>query len=95
MLCVIKLVVVLFQHFGVTPELIYRGREGDFPPGSTAVGTQTRVWALHQVYVGVECVKLLSGAVLGSYLFAFRTRRRRRRTEDDFINHPDHSHVNR
>jgi hypothetical protein len=92
-LCGIMLAVVLFQHFGVIPELIYRGREGDFPPGNTAMGVQTRVWALHQVYVGVECVKLLTGAVLAGFLFAFRTRRRRR-TEDQLINDPDHSHVN-
>jgi hypothetical protein len=74
-LCGIMLLVVLFE-FRISPELIYQGRETDFPPGSTAPGPVTRYWALQQVYFGAEIVKLLCGGILGSYLFVFRASRR-------------------
>jgi len=89
-LCGVMLALVLFQHITVTPELAYRGRETDFPPGNAVFGAQARVWALHQVYVGAEAVKLVIGGVLASYLFVFRTRRRSRK-EAAAVNHADHS----
>lgn len=81
-LCGMMLLIVLFQ-FRVTPELMYQGRETDFPPGSTAVGSVTRFWALQQVYFGAEIVKLLCGGVLASYLFVFRTSRRKEGSAKD------------
>jgi hypothetical protein len=75
-LCGVMLVVVLFQ-FRVAPELIYQGRGTDFPPGSNDVGLLTRFWALQQVFYASEIVKLLCGGVLASYLFVFRTTRRK------------------
>lgn len=74
-LCGIMLVILLFE-FRISQELIYQGRQVDFPPGSNAVGPMTRFWALQQVYFGAEIVKLLCGGVLASYLFVFRTSRR-------------------
>jgi hypothetical protein len=79
--CGVLLMLVLFEHFGLTPELTYRGREADFPPGSVTFGTQARVWALDQVYGWMEGAKLLFGAVLTGYLFIFRTRQRTRKPE--------------
>lgn len=76
-LCAAMLTAVIFQHFTVTPELAYRGRETDFPPGNTALGPMARVWALQQVYFSVETVKLLAGAVLASYLFVIHVSRKR------------------
>ena len=75
------LILVLFQHFAILPEIIYRGREADFPPGSTSFAIQARVWALGQIYLGAEAVKLMVCGVLASYLFVFyapssRSRRR-------------------
>ena len=75
------LVLVLFKHFAISPELAYRGRATDFPPGSAVFGAQARVWALNQVYVGVESVKLVLGGILASYLFFFHARRQRSRKE--------------
>ena len=74
-LCGMMLLVVLFE-LRIWPELTYQGRQTDFPPGSTSVGLVTRFWALQQVYFGAEVVKLLSGGILASYLFVFRTARR-------------------
>jgi hypothetical protein len=74
------LALVLFQHFAILPEIIYRGREADFPPANASFETQARVWTLGQIYVGAEAVKLVVCGVLSSYLFVFyaptnRTRR--------------------
>ncbi len=77
-LCGAMLLVVLFQHFAVTPELTFRGREADFPPGNVAFGIRTRVLLLAQIYWGAEALKLLMGAALSIYLFAFRTSKRTR-----------------
>jgi hypothetical protein len=79
-LCGIMLVLVLFQHFGVTNEMAYRGRITDFPPGNTAVGPVTRMLLLQQVYFSVEVMKLVAGGVLASFLFMFRTGRRSRKS---------------
>ena len=95
MLCGIMLAMVIFQYSGVDKELTYRGRETDFPPGDTDFALQQRVWALHQIYVSVECVKLAAGLVLAGYLFVFRARRRRRKGEPQLVDQPDPSTVER
>jgi len=92
LLCGIMLIVVGFQHFAVTPELAYRGRDADFPPGNTAFGPQARVFAMQQIFGGVEALKLLVGGFLTSYLFVFRSGRRLQQ-KVDAVDHPDHSHV--
>jgi hypothetical protein len=90
-LCALMLLVVVFQHTGVTPELAYRGRLADFPPGNNTTGTVLRVYALEQIYAWVEGVKLVVGVVLASYLFVFRARRSRKQL--NLVDNPDHSHV--
>jgi hypothetical protein len=91
-LCGLMLALVLFEHFAISPELAYRGRATDFPPGSAAFGAQARVWALNQVYAGLETTKLVVGGVLASYLFFFRTRRYPRK-EAELVGHVDRSHA--
>ncbi len=80
-LCGLMLALVLFQ-LAIDPELTFRGREADFPPGSQALGTQAREWVLTEIWIGVEAVKLLMGGALTNYLFTYKSRRRVRRTED-------------
>lgn len=72
--CALLFLLVMFEHFGITPELTYRGRAADFPPGNATLGAQMRLVAMGQIYASVEAVKLLLGAVLSSYLFVFRAR---------------------
>jgi hypothetical protein len=81
LLCGLMLVLVLFQLL-INPELAYRGREADFPPGRLALGTQARMWALTEVYIVVEAAKLLIGGGLAGYLFTYKSRRRHRRNQD-------------
>jgi hypothetical protein len=94
-LCAGMLVLVLFQHFGVTNELAYRGRETDFPPGNALVGPVERLRALQAIYYGAEVIKLIAGGILVSYLFVFRSSRRGSRKEIHTIDHSDDRHVNR
>src|ERR1700687_2092138 len=81
-LCGLMLILVMFEHFAITPEFIYRGREADFPPGSLEFGAEARVWVLTEVLIGAEAVKLLIGGVRASSLFSYRTRRRVRKIDD-------------
>ena len=83
-LCGLMLALVLFQS-AINPEWAYRGREADFPPGSQTLGTQARVWALTEVWIGAESAKLLIGALLASYMFTYKSRRRSRRVADEFV----------
>jgi hypothetical protein len=89
-LCGVMLALVVFQHIAVTPELAYRGRETDFPPGNNALGPMTRMLAMQQVYFGIEIVKLATSVILASYLFVFRAQRRSRK-QIHAVNDADHS----
>ena len=93
-LCGLMLAAVVFQHFAVNAEMVYRGREADFPPGNRTFSVQARLWATQQIYFGMEGVKLLVAGILGSYLFVFRTGRIVRK-KVDAVDHADHSHVDR
>lgn len=77
LLCAIMLIMVLFQ-LGVNTELSYRGKETDFPPGSTALGPTTRYLLLEQIYIGAEIMKYIAAVILAGFLFIFRISRRRR-----------------
>jgi hypothetical protein len=91
-LCSLMLAVVLVEHIAISPELAYRGRATDFPPGSLVFGAQARVWVLSQIYVGMEITKLVMGGILISYLFYFR---RRVRKETEVAGRADHTHAGR
>jgi len=82
-LCGAMLALVVVQHVALTPEMTYRGREADFPPGSRAYGTQMRLLVMEQGYVGTEAVKLVMAGILASYLFVFRAPRRGRKRLSD------------
>jgi hypothetical protein len=81
-LCGLMLALVLFQ-LAIQPELTFRGREADFPPGNQSLGTQARVWALTEVWIGAESAKLLIGVVLTALMINHKSRKRSRREEDD------------
>ena len=90
-LCAIMLVMVLFQ-LGINTELAYRGKETDFPPGSTALGPTTRYLLLQETFIGAEIMKYVAGLILVSLLFVFRTGRRRGKNADE-VDQLDHSQV--
>jgi len=75
-LCGIMLGVVMFQFFAITPELAYRGREADFNQMQAPSAT-VRLLLLYQLLVVSEGMKVIVGGLLASYLFSFRTSRRK------------------
>ncbi len=95
-LCGIMLTLVLVQFWAITPEMSYRGRETDFTPTGVTSASVVRTIILYQMLVITEGLKLVVGGILASYLFAFRTSRKRSSRRDvDLIDDPDHSHINR
>jgi hypothetical protein len=76
------LMIALFQFFALTPEIAYRGREADFPPGRGNFRTEERVWLLDEVYIGTEAALVLVGGVLTFYVASYKSRRRLRAGED-------------
>ena len=67
-------IVALFQHFRVTPEMVALGRLIDFGGGSESVA-YTQFWRLHGLYGVLEVVKLaLLIAVAAFLLFGRRAR---------------------
>jgi hypothetical protein len=95
-LCGIMLTLVLFQFWAVMPEMTYRGRETDFPSGSPSSTVMVRTLLLYQMLVVSEVLKIVVGGVLASYLFAFRTSRRRSsRQEADAMDHAPQGYLNR
>ena len=63
------LIIALFQHFRVTPEMIALGRLIDFGAGSGSAA-YSQFWRLHGLYGVLEVVKLLLLIVVAGY-FAF------------------------
>ncbi len=59
------LIVALFQHFQVTPQMITLGRMIDFGGGGVAY---TQFWRLHGLYGVLEVVKLLLLIVVAGFL---------------------------
>jgi hypothetical protein len=80
-LCLAIFVLVIFQ-LAINPELTYRGREADFPPGSLSILTQSRVLGLSELWIGVEVVKFVAGGVLAIFLIRFKSKVRARRISD-------------
>ncbi len=91
--CALMLLMLLFEHIGVSPELAFRGRETDFPPGNAAVSALVRMYAMGQVYAWVEGFKLVLGVLLAGYLFIFRAHRSRKQI--DVMDQPLRSHSSR
>ena len=84
LLCLAVFVLVVFQ-LAISPEWVYRGREGDFPPGSLSPSTQSRVSGLTALWMGVEAVKLILGGGLTAFVLSYKSKRRARRTSDPVV----------
>ena len=87
----VMLLLVLFLHFVIAPEVGFIERNLAAQPAS-----ERSAGMLGGVYAALEAVKFLIGAVLAVYLFTFKNGSRYRVRRDlDSIDYPDHSHVNR
>jgi hypothetical protein len=89
------LVLTLFQHFKITPDLLWMGRSIDFLPRASESQVRDQFWKLHGIYGGIEVVKMLLSATIAGFLFPMRRRRVRQRVEVDPVDYANHRHVNR
>jgi hypothetical protein len=89
------LVLTLFQHFKITPDLLWMGRSIDFLPRTAESQVRDQFWKLHGIYGGIEVVKMLLAATIAGFLFPMRRRRLRQRVEVDPVDYANHRHVNR
>lgn len=60
-------IIALFQHFRVTPEMISLGRMIDFGAGAGSAA-YSQFWRLHGLYGVLEVVKLILGIVVAGFL---------------------------
>ena len=90
--CGVMALLAFIQHFMITPEWSYVGRELDFLGDKASFSTATRAWTLTQMYGATEVLKLVAGGVLASYFFAMEAPIKRRKTRsksaDDTFDQP-------
>jgi hypothetical protein len=89
------LILTLFQHLKITPEMIWLGRSIDFLPSTAESQARDQFWKLHGIYAGIEVVKMLLAVGIAGLLFPLRRGRQRRRVEIDPVDYANHGHVNR
>jgi|SRR5215472_10879806 len=85
-------ILTIFQHFKITPELVWQGRSIDFVPVTSDSPARQQFFKLHAAYGVMEAVKLLLMIVIGIALFP-RRRRSRQRVEIDAVDYAHHRHV--
>jgi hypothetical protein len=83
--CGFMLLLVLFEHLNLMPELIAQGHEVDLSTSERITNVRMHPLNLNRIYGGVEGVKFLIGGFLASYLFVFRTKQRVRKTADEAV----------
>jgi hypothetical protein len=89
------LVLALFQHFKITPDLLWMGRSVDFVPAAAESQARDQFWKLHGIYSGIEVVKMLLAVTVAGFLFPMRRRRVRQRVEIDPVDSANRRPVNR
>jgi hypothetical protein len=62
--------LVLFQHFWITPDLLFYGRQADFVRQEASFSLESQLWTLTRMYGAAEAIKLVCGGILTSYFFA-------------------------
>ncbi len=85
--------LVMVQHFGVTPDLNILGRSADFLTEAASFSVRAQIWTLTQIYGAIETLKLVIGGILASYFFGMestvkRSKSRRTRTGDEMLSAP-------
>jgi hypothetical protein len=78
------LIIALFQHFRVTPEMIALGRLVDFGGGAGSAA-YTQFWRLHGLYGVLEVVKLVLLTVITGFLLFGRHRKTLEPVEVDSV----------
>ena len=85
-------ILTVFQHFKITPELVWQGRAIDFVPATGDPTARQQFFKLHAAYGVIEVVKLLLIIGIGIALFP-RRRHSHQRVELDAVDYTHHRHV--
>ena len=85
-------ILAAFQHFEITPELVWQGRSIGFVPLNAASSARDHFMKLHAAYGIIEVAKLLLLVLISVFLFS-RRGRSRQRVEVDAIDYAHHRHV--
>ena len=85
-------VLTVFQHFKITPDLVWQGRAIDFVPATGDPTARQQFFKLHAAYGVIEVVKLLLIIGIGIALFP-RRRVAHQRVEVDAVDYAHHRHV--
>jgi len=85
-------VLTVFQHFKITPDLVWQGRAIDFVPATGDPTARQQFFKLHAAYGVIEVVKMLLIIGIGIALFP-RRRRAQQRVEVDAVDYAHHRHV--
>lgn len=78
------LILVVFGHYKITPELDWLSGVIEFQPVTADSTQRDQFWKLHTMYGVMEITKLLLGVVIAGFLFTFSRRRRNTKMEPDF-----------
>jgi hypothetical protein len=90
---VAMLILTIFEHLKITPEMAWLGRSFDFLPSTTESMARDQFWKLHGVYSAIEIVKILLAVVIAGFLFQMRQRRRKQRVQVKAVDYTQHRHV--
>jgi len=85
-------VLTVFQHFKITPELVWQGCAVDLMPVTADPTARQQFFRLHATYGVIEAVKLLLMVAIGIALFP-RRRRARQQVEIDAVDYAHDRHV--
>ena len=83
----VMILLVLFMHLKITPELAWLGRSLEFSSGDDALPSD-HFWTLHRIYAILDTVKCVLGAAVAIFLMAqssTKVVRRRHRHERDTL----------
>jgi hypothetical protein len=92
---VAMLILTIFEHLKITPEMTWLGRSFDFLPWTAESLARDQFWKLHGAYSAIEIVKMLLAIVIAGFLFQLRQRRRKERVQVKSVDYPQHRHVDR
>jgi hypothetical protein len=89
------LLLTIFEHVKITPEMSWLGRSFDFTSWTVDSLARDQFWKLHGVYSAIEIVKLLLAVAIAGFLFQLRQRRQKQRVQVKAVDYPQHRHVDR
>jgi len=89
------LILTIFEHLKVTPEMTWLGRSFDFLPWTAESLDRDKFWRLHGVYSAIEIMKMLLAIVVAGFLFQLRQRRPKQRVQVKAVDYPQHRHIDR